>query len=538
MGFPARNRSVLVLVCLLAALLPALALAQGAERGPWKFGIISDTQWSPAEGRPGRGVATEIIDNVNEQFIAHGVEFVIAVGDVTDNGSRDPSELDIRARHTAALHRRGIGFFPLRGNHEWSVAAARQWPRSFPRLPGLPGFRGGTRYFEAGSPDLPGLAGLTYSFSFGNATFLLLDIFAVDDGSASGTTYSIHEQQEWITEQLESASRAGRHAFLFAHKNLLGQNHKDNVFGDPLDQDDPGDRGEDLGEIAGAFYRAMHGNGARYFFCGHDHIYHRAIVRSPQAPEALTIQQIITGSNSHKMYSPKPPYSDNEIPLMQQRRAVGYLIVTVDGPRVQVDTYAVVMPGEGSLQGWEPVEQWPLLDRFGYSANGQSFVVRRGESLTAVADRAPTGDEYLGTVMRILDGTNDRAGIIEEADAADNRECSNLVATGWSPRTEGARSDILHLWGMRTTPGSAQTSEYVLALSYEGASADGLALLSRDEAGRWVNAVSLNTGGEPRAVMGPYRPEYGLGTYGIDPARRVAWAVVNHDGEFVASVQP
>ena len=89
MGFPARNRSVLVLVCLLAALLPALALAQGAERGPWKFGIISDTQWSPAEGRPGRGVATEIIDNVNEQFIAHA-EFVIAVGDVTDNGSRDP----------------------------------------------------------------------------------------------------------------------------------------------------------------------------------------------------------------------------------------------------------------------------------------------------------------------------------------------------------------------------------------------------------------------------------------------------------------
>ncbi len=477
---------------------------------------------------------------MNEEFIKHGVAFVIAVGDVTNNGGTDPSELYIRAQHATALHRAGIGFFPLRGNHEGTLEAARHWTRAFPRLPGLPGFRSAGRYLDADSPDLPGLAGLTYSFTYRNAMCIFLDTFVVDDGSESGRSYPIPEQQPWVTEQLDSAFRGGRHPFIFAHKNLLGQNHKGSVFGDTISDEDPGDQSEEVRRAAATFYRAMHENGARYFFCGHDHLYHRSIVRSPEVAEAVSIQQIITGSNSHKHYTPEPPYSSNEIPLVQQRRAVGYLIVTIDGPRVQADYYAVVMPGEGAITEWQPVGDWPLLDRFGYSLNGEEFLVGPGESLTRVTDRAPVGGGYGGTAMRILAGVNDRAGVIEEADPADNRSCSSLVATGWSPVPTGALSDCLHLWGMRTSPGSTETSQYVLALSYRhGRTAqDGrIALLSRDDSGRLVNAVALNAGGRPCFVAGPYREGYGLGTYGVDPTQEMAWAVLNHDGEFVVAPQ-
>ncbi len=32
---------------------------------------------------------------------------------------------------------------------------------------------------------------------------------------------------------------------------------------------------------------------------------------------------------------------------------------------------------------------------------------------------------------------------------------------------------------------------------------------------------------------GRWHEDYALGTYGVDPSSKTAWAVLNHDGEFV-----
>jgi hypothetical protein len=60
-------------------------------------------------------------------------------------------------------------------------------------------------------------------------------------------------------------------------------------------------------------------------------------------------------------------------------------------------------------------------------------------------------------------------------------------------------------------------------------------LATRDAGGKWVAAVDGNFGGTKRFVMGPWRAGYGLGTYGVDPKTRTAWAVINHEGEFAVS---
>ena len=41
-------------------------------------------------------------------------------------------------------------------------------------------------------------------------------------------------------------------------------------------------------------------------------------------------------------------------------------------------------------------------------------------------------------------------------------------------------------------------------------------------------------------VYGPYKPEYGLGTYGIDPKSKMAWAVINYNADFavVEGIEP
>jgi hypothetical protein len=36
-------------------------------------------------------------------------------------------------------------------------------------------------------------------------------------------------------------------------------------------------------------------------------------------------------------------------------------------------------------------------------------------------------------------------------------------------------------------------------------------------------------------VLGPYKPGYELGTYGIDLKKQTVWAVVNHAGDFAVA---
>jgi len=60
-----------------------------------------------------------------------------------------------------------------------------------------------------------------------------------------------------------------------------------------------------------------------------------------------------------------------------------------------------------------------------------------------------------------------------------------------------------------------------------------ISIMSMDGDGKWVPAVSLNYGGHPRYVHGPWNKAYPVGTYGVDTTNHIAWAVVNHDSDFV-----
>ncbi len=43
----------------------------------------------------------------------------------------------------------------------------------------------------------------------------------------------------------------------------------------------------------------------------------------------------------------------------------------------------------------------------------------------------------------------------------------------------------------------------------------------------------MNYGGTQRFVHGRWDPSYELGTYGVDPSTKTAWAVINYDGDFL-----
>ena len=121
------------------------------------------------------------------------------------------------------------------------------------------------------------------------------------------------------------------------------------------------------------------------------------------------------------------------------------------------------------------------------------------------------------------------------------RPLTQAVNTGWTEGQDEERlaSDILTLWGPAAQLGSKQTDTYTLAMTYGNRRGPrGLGLLARDRRGEWVPAVQRNFGGTPHFVRGPWQAQYGLGTFGLDPDARTAWAVLNRAGDFAVGRIP
>ncbi len=86
--------------------------------------------------------------------------------------------------------------------------------------------------------------------------------------------------------------------------------------------------------------------------------------------------------------------------------------------------------------------------------------------------------------------------------------------------------------------GSDQTDTYALSMTFDRnkVGRGGSGLVAKNERGRWVNAVELNSGTSfKKFVAGPWKAEYPLGTHGLDRETNTAWAVINHNGDFAVS---
>ena len=141
------------------------------------------------------------------------------------------------------------------------------------------------------------LTGLTYSFDFEDARFVLLDQFIPVGGWPSGYDMSktINAQQSWITSQLQG--RHVPHAFVFAHKGLITCNHADVLFsesnGTPADNP----------AYTDAFMDSLADNNVKFYIHSHDHMHDRSIVTDTTGKNA--VHQLLCSSNSSKFYVPQ-----------------------------------------------------------------------------------------------------------------------------------------------------------------------------------------------------------------------------------------
>ncbi len=556
---------------LCALVLAALLGTTSAFAEAWKFAVMGDTQWTcptdPAGQNPS-GVAVSIINQINRRIMEHGVKFVIQVGDLTENGY----DADIGMRATAAkqLHDAGIGFFPLRGNHEtmakpegsngYAISAIQ---RSFPQTRGISSTFGATNFSSPTSVSAD-LDGMSYSFDYGsaagNARFVIIDNWATPSKRVDAVDYrygySIADQRGWISDRLNKSTRGTTHAFVFSHQNLMGENHQDSIFTGYTDANPA---------MQNNFYASLTNNEVKYYISGHDHIHQRSIVASPDGKSR--VEELITASNSSKFYTPKPltdakwaGQKSRETSLSQEMYTIGYYIYTVDGPRVTVEYYSDdhgnwssdkcfpegATPQTCTTAGTQitPTLNFVKKETWGYSRNGKEILVTQGQSyeLSDDTSRAIANGEsgYVRTTAGILSGINGST-----RKDYNERQLTKTVDTGWAPKENNhLASDIFTLWGM-ADPGAGTTDVYTLSLTYDPRLAKspgkrGFGIGVKDAKGTWVNAVNNNVGGTKKFVKGPWKSGYGLGTYGVDQRTKTAWAVVNYNADFAVanSIEP
>lgn len=569
-------------LCLLITAVLVLASAgwSAAWAAPWTFGILSDTQWRMEnDGQSPNTIPAGIIKQIDREFIRHRVPFVVAVGDTVNKSSKE--NLNARARYTQGLYNAGIGFFPLRGNHDagWEGSAS-EFAASFPQIRDgvnnatptydanlgvdtdiAPDPKTKTETFRLGtnfsSPTLllddVAVTGLSYSFDYENARLVLLDQF---DHGGTKVDSTIAQQLPWINNRLAEPARPP-HVIVFGHKNILGTRHRDNLLGGGVVRADLGDGiGLDLASLSptqqvalvskraamDCFLTNLAVYGVRYYICGHEHLHHDGFVTAPYS--GTRVRQLITQAASTNYPVPTSPVSPHLTSIAEETKHVGYYICTVDGPRLTIDYYSAPIETDDkhnnisktpNLEG-----KWRKRHTIGYSLNGRDFVVLQGQSYTVVEDTtakaASQGETgYRGTTARIIDGTNQSKG-----QTSTGRSLVKAINTGWAPAA-GTLSDVLTLWGMNDL-GADRTDVYVLAISLpddvaseEEIRSGKIVLATKNAEGRWTNAVDANAEGETKFVLGPHQSGYALGTHGIDPNTQTAWAVLDYAGQFAAA---
>ena len=567
-------------------LLFALISISAASAQSWKFGVMSDTQWGVADdGKNPNSCAVDIIKALNQQFIEKKVKFVIAVGDLVDKlGDKKTGVTaesvanaeDVRAAFAQELYNAGVGFFPLRGNHDSHRLSGAEFKRIYPQTQtgamnatpenvfSVPNPDAATQPFPkpAGSPFTIGTnfstpdpkttknldwSGLSYSFDYNNARFVLLDQFApLNAKEGEKLDLTIDQQVPWISETL-AGKPAGGHAFVFGHKGLISENHVDTLFGS-----DPAESGLNQN----AFITAMYKNGVRYYIQGHDHMHNRSLVSAttgtPTDGVSPKVENIICASDSDKFYRPNVPSNDEkynvavfghtrQAQISQELRKVGFYVYTVDGPRVTGEYYASQVPNAApnSRCKTDPdmcefmIQTTPALsfvkaETFGYSLNGKEFLVCQDGQEKCNSSYTQVADSYNGTTAKILSGTNG-----SKAQDRDKRSLLKTVDTGWTDKGGEVASNILTLWGM-TDLNSKQTDAYVLSMTDKSMGKGALGLASKSK-GKWVNAVDKNQGGNKKFVAGPWKKGYELGAYGFDAKTNTAWAVINYTGNFAVA---
>lgn len=403
-----------------------------ATISPLKIGLLPDTQGG------GDNVSVHPMEAVLAKLASEGVDIVIPVGDLTDQGTTREFE---QWTSVAEKYRdQGIEFLPLMGNHEDSYAYTVEWIENM------------KHYIPEDAVHMSGAEYLDYYVVRDNVLIIALRY------------YHLPVAFQWIKGVVEQHSDKVDHVVIASHDGLIGAK-----YGETREMIVEGTKNDD---------RLLHQwDDIRHFFSkhdviwvqGHEHMYQRSVIEAPVGIEAVSwtrddrnyrlpqYTQIISGNASYKGYEFR--YGERELvqAIIQQKMNTmkngsdtfdaNASLLTFTGQRIDYASWFAEHTITSNEDGPKELESpnWTLLDRFTRTTDRCERLVYPnsipdGTRPVMVLNPSYRTNECFaadGSVAKLLDGVNNTFNRVE----------SRTRSMGWTQGFSRAESqnDLIRL---------------------------------------------------------------------------------------------
>lgn len=402
------------------------------ERAPLRIGLLPDTQGSGTE------VSIHPMEAVLKKFQQSDVDLVIAVGDLTNQGSS--LEFDQWTSVAEPFRNAGMEFIPLIGNHERSYAKRVEWIERM------------QEYIPSDALHMQGAEFLNYYVIRENVLIIALKY------------YHLPIAFRWIKEVVNKHRDEVDHILIASHDGLIGAK-----YGQTREMIVEGTKGSDLLYNLEDEIRAFFAANDVIWVQGHEHMYQRSVIEAPAyfnveswSPDDGNYRmpiytQIITGNASYKGYEFR--YGERELvqDIIQQKintmengsaaLDVNASILLYDKERVDYHSYFAshgVTSNDATAKELEDPE-WVLMDRFGRTINRCERIVYPNSIPAGTRTVLDLHASYRTQTCVANDGS--RARILEGVNNTFNRMDTTPSRLSWRPGYSRAESkeDLMRL---------------------------------------------------------------------------------------------
>ncbi|MBU3911885.1 MAG: metallophosphoesterase [Candidatus Omnitrophica bacterium] len=286
-------------------LYPALFLFMFLMAGPcfadFRFAVMGDSRGGED------GINTEMLNNFLEQAKSNDIDFIIFVGDLITGSKHKDIHTRRLMKWRDIVERYDIPVYIVIGNHEIKSETSEDVVRSI---------------FEMPKNGPLGLEELVYSFAYQNAHFIVLDTNLYNNFHRIGDV-----QLKWLKDDLDRNKKDM--IFVFGHEPAYPVSGH---IGSSLDRF-PSERDE--------LWEVFRNNAVSVYFCGHEHIYNRAMHDD--------VYHVITGGAGARLHASEEKGGFYHFVIVDTYDAGGYGI-TVKNEAGEIKDNFVVKPSAGVVK--------------------------------------------------------------------------------------------------------------------------------------------------------------------------------------------
>lgn len=377
-----------------------------ATPAPFSIGLLPDTQGgSDSTGQA--HVAMHPMAEVLKQQSDAGVDMVIALGDLTDNGST----LEFAEWRSVAepYAQAGIEFLPVMGNHETSYAYTVEWIRNM------------RDFIPEDAVHMPGYEWVNYYVVRENVLIIGL------------AYYNLPVAFEWIKQVYAENENRVDHVVIASHDGLIGAK-----YGETLEHIVDGAKDDNWVYDVQPQIRDFLADIDAIYVQGHEHQYQRSVISAKTMlttyPSGSTpsggnyrmdvYTQIMAGNASYKGYEFRYGERDLVQAIIAQKNAtmsngsagfdVNSSILRFDGARVDYWSWFAPHTATSNAADQAFAADWKLLDTFSRTTNRCEALIYpdsipEGTRPVMVLQTEYISDDCIaddGTLARLVGGTN------------------------------------------------------------------------------------------------------------------------------------